>query len=52
MDGLKAVPFKKAGKPDVFEGYDLQVVRKGLQTGTALAAEGTALHLQTTFPAT
>ena len=39
-----------AEKPNVFEGYDLQVVRKVLQTGAALAAEGTTLGPSTIFP--
>ena len=32
--------FTACGKTHVFEGYELQLVRKCLQTGLALATEG------------
>jgi hypothetical protein len=38
-----------AEKPEFYEGGGLQAVRKRLKTGPALAAEGTAFALYSTF---
>jgi hypothetical protein len=43
--------FTACGKTPIFEGYGLQPVRKWLQTGPALAAEGTHFHPAPTFSA-